>query len=321
MPRIGHATASPSLALIKYWGKLSAKKNLPATSSLALTLSGLETVTTARFAPSDSVTVNGAAQDMQRYAAFLDGLKHELGVTEGVAVDSANNFPTAAGLASSSSGFAAFAGALSALAGRDTPPEELSRLARIGSGSATRSVYGGFTVFEAGSEAARPLRDEGFWPDIRVLLCAVSEAKKPVSSRVAMELSRTTSPYYGEWLRSSEALYREAISVLETRDLPKLGPLIRASYLRMFSTMFTSAPPVIYWLPESLALVKLCEELRTQGVSVWETMDAGPQVKLFCLGRDLETVREAVEKRVPSCRTFSASPGGPLCAWATENDQ
>lgn len=309
----GHAVASPSLALIKYWGKQDQGRNTPATGSLAVTLDSLKTTTEATWAEFDSVTVNKIPQELGRYQPFLTNLKTSLGLgSQGLAIVSENNFPTAAGLASSSSGFAALVGAVSDLAQIEASSAELSRWAREGSGSATRSIYGGFTVYDAGAEEAIQEWAEDFWPDFRVVLCVVRDEAKATSSRKAMELSRTTSPFYQNWVQTSPALLSQARSALAQRDWSALGPIIRQSYLRMFSTMFTSEPPVIFWQPESLAVIQALATLRNDGLSAWETMDAGPQVKVFCPANEVETIVAELGQRVPGLRYLVAGPGPGL---------
>jgi diphosphomevalonate decarboxylase len=313
----GHAVAGASLALIKYWGKRSAADNTPATGSLAVTLSALESRTTAVFADRDAVTVNGTEQSPERFAAFLDYLRSELGLRERLSIVSENTFPTAAGLASSSSGFAALTGAVAALAGRDLPPSRLSALARLGSGSATRSLFGGFTVFDAGAQAAEPEQGEEFWPEFRVVIAVVDAAEKPRSSRSAMESSRLTSPYYDRWVESSPAVLAQARAALADRDWTNLGPLIRQSYLRMFATMFTSDPPLLYWQPATVAVLHALETLRSEGLTAFETMDAGPQVKIFCPAGHADAIETELARRVPGIRLLTASPGPGLRAWTT----
>lgn len=312
----GHAVAGPSLALIKYWGKRSAADNTPATGSLAVTLAGLESRTSVRFDDRDSVVLDGREQALERFDAFLLGLKRALGLEgRGLAFASRNTFPTAAGLASSSSGFAALVGAAAALC--ETPPDAaaLSALARLGSGSATRPVYGGFTVFEAGALAALPEHDEHHWPEFRVLLCIVRDEAKPTSSRDGMEVSRLTSPYYPAWVEGSPALLAAARGALTERRWDHLGPLIRQSYLRMFGTMFSSEPPLVYWQPESLAVIKALEALRDEGYTAWETMDAGPQVKVFCPADQADALSAELNRRVAGLRVLVAAPGPGLRFW------
>lgn len=303
--------ASPSLALIKYWGKRSSADNTAATTSIALTLKGL--VTETRVSPDDagdSVLVDGKRQDAARYAAFFEAVRGATGVKHHFRAESTNSFPTAAGLASSSSGFAALAWAATRSAGRDLAPARVSALARIGSASAARAVYGGWVELAAGARAARPLYGPDHWPELRVVVVAVRKEPKAISSRSAMESVRETSPFYRAWVRQARGLAAAARSALAARDLEKLGEAMRASTYRMFATMLAAWPPVTYWQPETLAVVHECARLRATGVGAWETMDAGPQVKIFCLAADLPAVTAAVG-RLSSDWGMIVSEAGP----------
>lgn len=314
MPEKTWAMAHPSLALIKYWGKSDKERNLPATPSLALTLSGLHSKVEVQAGSSDQVILDGKEQPQERYQLFFDNLRRVTGTSMYFRVQAWNDFPTAAGLASSSSGFAAMAAACAALTGQTLPLDILSGIARLGSGSASRAVYGGFTLLEARAQTATPLRGPEFWPDLRVLLCLVEAGPKAVSSREAMEQTRLTSPYYSAWVEDAPRLTRQACEALEQKDLDRLGPLIRLSYQRMFATMFSADPPILYWKPGSLEIIHLAEELRRSGISVWETMDAGPQVKLFCPAADSDRVRQILEQRLPAIRVIVAGPA-PGVRW------
>jgi diphosphomevalonate decarboxylase len=304
--------AHPSLALIKYWGKSDIRRNLPATPSLAVTLAGVHTETLVRTvdgtAPDavDAVTVDGVEQPPERYARFFQALRRRLRTALRFQADSANSFPTAAGLASSSSGFAALAAACARAAGRELPARELSALARLGSASAARSLFGGFTLLPAGARAARQLLPEQHWPELRVLVAVVSGQAKAFSSRQAMEATRRSSPFYRAWVGTAGSLLAEAIAALRERDLQKLGELARLSYSRMHAALLASDPPVLYWLPDTVAIIRACAELRQQGLGAWETIDAGPQVKVLCLagqaGRIADSLREAAGARIIECR-------------------
>jgi diphosphomevalonate decarboxylase len=133
----------------------------------------------------------------------------------------------------------------------------VSALARLGSGSATRSVFGGFVAYPEGAESAEILHAPDHWPDLRCIIVQVSAEKKSVSSRKAMEASRSSSPYFSAWVEDSRRLYREAVDAIDRRDLEALGPVIRRSYLRMFSTMFSADDPVIFWQEDSLRVIRL----------------------------------------------------------------
>lgn len=307
--------ASPSLAMIKYWGKAvpaattgiadSSGSNIPASYSLAVGLEGLYSETRVRLAENgmDRVVLGGQEANPTRYAGFFSGLRLLLGVDHYWECSSQNNFPTAAGLASSSSGFAALAAACAAASaastGKALSQDILSQAARIGSASAARAVWPGFVALRAGARSAEQIKAADWWPALRVLVVRISDLPKETSSRDAMEATRLTSPYYQAWLMDSPRLYAEAVTALEARDLGRLGPLIRLSTMRMFGSLLGADPPLLYWLPQSLAVLQAVARLRKEGALVWETMDAGPQVKLFCLDTEVEGISQSLLATLP----------------------
>ncbi len=327
--------ASPSLALLKYWGKRAApgsptapgerggrtdpgspggRLSLPATPSLAVTLGGLSTETRVRAAEADRVILDGRVQPMDRFGPFFDHLRRRLGTALRFQVQSASDFPSSAGLASSSSGFAALAAACARLAGASLSGEELSALARAGSVSAARAVFGGFVLLPAGARSARPLYGPEHWPDLRILAVIVSREAKPLSSRDAMERTRLSSPYYRAWLRDSAALLPQALEALARRDLERLGEAAVLSYTRMHATMMAARPPLLYWRAETVEVIQECARMRREGIGAWETIDAGPQVKILCLQGDAEAIRRRVLQRVPQAQILAAYPGpAPQC--------
>jgi diphosphomevalonate decarboxylase len=310
MSRPVHSVASPNLAILKYWGKRDDRSNLPDTPSLGVTLSGLVTETTVRAdAERDLVMVNGEPQAERRYEPFFRHLRERLGVTTCFRAESTNSFPTGAGIASSASGFAALAIGAAAAAGLHPDRAELSRMARVGSASAARSCFGGFVLLPAGGHAAEQVYPPNHWPELRVVVAVVERAAKPLSSRDAMRRCKDTSPYYDAWVRSSVSLVPEALEALSHRDLSRLGELARISFMRMFATMMGAVPPVLYWRPESLGLIELCRRLRERGIGAHETMDAGPQVKIFCLERDVPAIVGAIHEEYPRVTTIEAGVG------------
>ena len=312
--------AHPSLALIKYWGKADAEENLPATPSLAVTLEGLTTRTTVELAPSappvrsddpadpdtrqDRVFIGGELQPSGRFEPFFRAFRslaaRSLPSAFSVTARSSSDYPSSAGLASSSAGFAALAKACAAAAGLNVCDGELSAVARVGSASAARSIFGGFVRLDAGADEARPVKDADWWPDLRIVVVEVEPGPKPVSTRTAMESVRTTSPFYRAWLEDAPGLMEGALAALEARKLDVLGPLVRRSYMRMFGTMLSADPPIVYWKPDSLGLIAACGRMRRDGLDAWETMDAGPQVKILCLEEELEAVDRRLESEFPS---------------------
>jgi diphosphomevalonate decarboxylase len=312
-PRTVTAVAGPSLALTKYWGKHCEGVNRPATPSVGVTLSTFQSTACVTLTDGQPrITVNNVPQPLARFQPFLDEATRVLGPRRFDAVCT-NNFPTAAGLASSSSGFAALATAATALSGRYLSQAEISALARVGSGSAARAVYHGFTEFPAGAEYAEPLYGPDYWPALRIVACLVDHEPKSVSSRQGMARVQATSPYFQSWVQDAALLHREALAALEERDLEKLGAVMRLSYLRMFSTQFSACPPLLYWQPSSIQIIQHLEQLRRRGLGVWETMDAGPQVKLFCLDTDLHAVTAGLKEVLPSLETVVATVGNGPC--------
>jgi diphosphomevalonate decarboxylase len=304
--------ASPSLALLKYWGKSIKGDNLPATPSLAVTLGGVYTETRVRLAEADSVSVNGVAQDPQRYAGFFDTLRATLRTEARFAAESANSFPSAAGLASSSSGFAALAGACARAAGCEPSLADLSAIARAGSGSAARAVYGGFVLLPAGAHRARPLFGPEHWPELCIVVAITHQGPKPVSSRHAMEETRSGSPYYFSWVKETAAMLPDALRGLERRDLALLGETAQRSYSLMHAAILGARPPILFWLPGTVAVIHACAALRARGIGAWETIDAGPQVKVLCLEPDAREVIAAIESAAPEASTILCRPGQGL---------
>ena len=311
--------ASPSLALTKYWGKQDVARNLPATPSVAVTLAGLTSTTTVSAAdgPEDEVVVDGRVQPPARYAAFFQELRRQLPHVPPVAADSSNDYPAAAGLASSAAGFAALAWGCCLLAGR-ADRALASRVALAGSASAARSVFSGFVELPAGADHARPVHPVDHWPQLRVLVVVTRGEAKTVSSRAAMERVRTTSPLYGGWLTSAPQLHRQALQAVADRDLAQLGPVMSRSYHQMFATMLAADPPIRYWSPATVRVLDRLAQLRAAGLTAWETMDAGPQVKVLCLAPELETIRAALVELDPSLQAgmVVCSPGSG--AWQVD---
>jgi len=316
--------AGPSLALVKYWGKEIKGDNLPATPSLAVTLGGVHTETRASIMPvvpavdaQDVISVDGIAQDPARYAGFFETLRHTLGIATRFRAASVNTFPTSAGLASSSSGFAALAGACARAAGCEPSATDLSAIARAGSASAARSVFGGFVLLPAGARRARQVCGPEHWPDLRIVVAVTHRSAKPVPSRRAMEETRSTSPYYFSWVKESAELLPDALRALEIRDLELLGETARRSYSLMHGAILGASPPLLYWLPGTVAVIHACAALRASGVGAWETIDAGPQVKILCLEKDVPAVVARMGALGSGIQTILCQPGpglqyGPL---------
>lgn len=298
------ARAPVNIALVKYWGKRDEQLNLPMTSSLSVSLGGLYTETEISAAEGpDRLELDGAevapdAPALRRLAAFLDLFRP--GPQWGFRVRSRNPVPTAAGFASSASGFAALVRALDGLFEWRLEARELSILARLGSGSACRSLYEGFVEWQAGSRAdgmdshARPLPCR--WPDLRVGLWTIESGAKPVSSREAMKRTVRTSPLYAAWPAAVAADLAEMETALKARDLARFGEVLEGNALAMHATMLAARPAIFYPTAGSIEAQNRVRTARADGLQVWFTMDAGPNLKLFFLEGD----RAAVESRFPN---------------------
>ncbi len=284
------AIAHPNIALIKYWGKRDDRDNLPAVGSLSITLDAMRARTSVAFDPglrTDTVLLNGVedAETTRRVSECLDRLRQRAGHACGARVDSDNDFPTGAGLASSAAGFAALVTAAAAALGLGSSPGELADVARIGSGSAPRSLFGGFALLRntpEGRVSCEPLLAPAEWP-LRVVVAITEAARKPVGSRDGMALSRETSPYYAEWVRSHEADLGRGVRMVRERDFAGLAEIAEHSCLKMHAVMMTTRPPLLYWTPATVACIRKVAELRRAGTPVFFTVDAGPQVKAICL--------------------------------------
>jgi len=307
------AQANTNIALVKYWGKRDRAQNLPAVPSLSLTLSGLHTRTQVRFEtyPGEDVLVLNGHLDRgparARVAQFLDLVRAQAGLRGRAEVRSANSFPTASGLASSASAFAALAAAATRAAGLTLPAPALSQLARRGSGSAARSIFGGFVEL-AESGAAQPLLPPEAW-DVRMVIALATEAPKSVPSTVGMDRTAQSSPYFQAWVESHAEDMAAARQALTARDLPALGEVAERSCLKMHAAAMTAEPPVLYWSGVTVELLHRVRRLRDRGISAYFTIDAGPHVKVLCPPRDVETVEAALGEVPGVLRTYVAAPG------------
>ena len=288
------ALAHANIALVKYWGKRDAVLNLPAVGSISMTLKDLHTRTHVEFVPDlpgDRLILNGqdaADREVKRVSQFLDLIRRLAGIEHSALVESINNFPTGAGLASSASGFAALALAAATATNLSLTGEELSRLARQGSGSAARSIYGGFVEMRKGEKpdgsdaVAVQLYDENYWP-LEMIILITSGAAKDISSTRGMNLTASTSPYYSSWVQSSEDDLSAMRKALAAKDFEQVGEISEYSCLKMHGLAMSARPGLLYWNGLTVELIHEVRELRKKGMPAYFTIDAGPQVKVLTL--------------------------------------
>lgn len=317
----GSAVAHPNVALVKYWGKRRAAGNLPAAGSLSLTLGHLTTRTTVRLEEDlkqDILSLNGRAsgRDLPRLRDCLAPLRDRAGISSPVSVESVNDFPTGAGLASSASGMAALALAAAAALGVAEDPQLVSRAAMAGSGSAPRSLFGGIVMLSidaAGEWRCRSLLDPDEWP-LNVVVAVTETAAKAVDSRSAMELTRRSSPFYGVWLRGQNADLEEARSAVEDRDFERLAALAEHNCLKMHASVLAARPAVLYFNSATVECIRRVKDLAGAGIPVFFTVDAGPQVKAVCLPQALGAVADALREApgVKQVLTGGLGPGARI---------
>ena len=326
------ATAHSNIALVKYWGKragVDAVLNLPAVGSLSMTLGQLRTQTTVGPARGEGDTFELDAEAIvgkpaTKVFAHLD-LIWRLGAKPGARppceVRSINHLPTAAGLASSASGFAALtvaaAGSFTLVETLDAGARtRLSAWARMGSGSAARSLWGGFVRLDAGTQPdgsdcrARPVFPADHW-DLRLLVVHTARGAKKVGSTGGMEASRTTSPYYGAWVEHAAADLDAAELALRERSFVALGEVMEHSCFKMHACMLATRPPLMYWNGASLEVIHAVWGLRASGgPQGYVTSDAGPHIKVLCRAQESAQLAGSL-REVPGVHEVEVVSPGP----------
>ena len=300
------AFAPANIALVKYWGKRDSQLNLPVTDSLSIDLGNLGTETTIEYSPDgqDTVILNGKklAQDdpfAVKVINFTDLFRSALNQAAtnrpALTITTNNNIPTGAGVASSASGFAALTKALDQFFGLGLAGRELSLLANLGSGSASRSIFKGFVYRHSGTNPdgmdsySEPLPYT--WPELKIGLITVSAKAKRVSSRDGMERTVATSPLYKKWPDQVKNDMAKMLSAIKAKDFELLGTTAENNALAMHACMRAATPPLNYFEPETEAIISKVQELRQEGLPLYLTIDAGPNVKLLYLNKDEEKVK------------------------------
>lgn len=319
---IGKATAvsCANIAFIKYWGNRDSELRLPANGSLSMNMAGIETTTTVIFderLTRDSLTINGNIQKddvLQRVSGHLDHIRKRAGLNSHASVDSWNTFAMGTGLASSASAFAALTTAGCAAAGLDLKKSEISAMARLGSGSASRSVPGGFVEWYKGkdheSSYAESIAPPEHW-NLVDLIAIVSEEHKKVGS-TAGHGAADTSPLQGSRVADTPSRLSVCRKAILEQDFETFAVSIEHDALMMHAVMMTSQPPLLYWTPYTLTVMHAVIGWREQeGLPVCYTIDAGPNVHVLTTQEYDEMLRERLEALVGKGRVLSATPGGP----------
>ncbi len=311
-----------NIAFIKYWGVADPAINLPLNNSISMTLAAAHTTTTVQwdrtrrlradeFTIDDVRFTNAGAERLVRH---LDRLRRVAGVDFRAQVVSRNNFPMASGIASSASGFAALTVAGCAALGLQLDNTELSALARQGSGSASRSLFGGFVEWERGldhaSSVARQLYPPDYWP-LMDIVAVVSGAAKQVSSEGGHQIA-ATSPLLTGRLSSLDFALPDVRQALAERNLSRLGPVLEQDALAMHAVMMTSTPSLLYWQPGTLEVLQAVRRWRAEGLPVYFTIDAGPNVHLICEAHATAAVQANLQTLASVQSVIVSKPGsGP----------
>lgn len=282
--------ASSDIALIKYWGKKDELLRLPENGSVSMILDGLDTVTTVEWQTSltaDDITIEGSrdAGEVKRVVKQLDRIRHQFGLTSFAKVVSENTFPKGTGLSSSGSGFAALTIAAVKAAGVDVSEKQLSILARQGSGTACRCVCAGFVEWKDGSSSDESYSETVFSPehwDIRDVVAVVDEGKKKVSSTEGHE-SAQSSPFFAVRQQNISVKIKQMKQAIAEKDFSKLGSLAEAECLEFHSILLTSQPPLLMWYPGSLQVMHEVQQLRSEGILAYFTINTGFNVHVLTL--------------------------------------
>lgn len=312
------ARAHTNIALVKYWGKRDPQLMLPQTDSLSLTLDKFFTDTTVTANGNlkhDRFTINGQVVDDKnaaRLASLLDIIRQLAGTDTRFNVQSINHVPTSAGLASSASAFAALAAAASKEAGCHLNRRELSRLARRGSGSATRSVYGGLVEWHRGTSDqtsfAEPVMEHVDFP-LEMLAIVIDAGQKKISSRTGMQRCVETSPFYPEWRKIVTDDMIKMKTAIDAHDINRIGELAQENALRMHALTLSANPGYTYFEEQTITAMRLVDTLNDNGLPCYYTMDAGPNVKLIYNSKDRQQLIDQLAPVFGKDRLIVAKPG------------
>ena len=312
------AQAHPNIAFIKYWGNRDNALRLPMNGSISMNLDGLVSRTSVSFQPSlalDEFVLNGremTGHALERVSATLDLVRAKAGLKMRAEVVSENNFPTGAGIASSASAFAALTLAASKAAGLDLPEAELSRLARRGSGSACRSIPGGFVEWHPGTgdedSFAFSIAAPDHWPLVDCV-AVVSAGHKSTGSTEGHALAET-SPLQEARVADAPRRLEICRQAILHRDFASLAEIIEHDSDLMHAVMMTSRPALFYWEPATIAVMDMVRTWRKEGLPVAYTIDAGPNVHVICPLEKAGEVREKLSALQGVNRVLTAGAGG-----------
>jgi diphosphomevalonate decarboxylase len=318
-PATATAIAHPNIALIKYWGNRDEHLRLPSNGSMSMTLGGLQTEVTVAFdddLTADQFSINDSPAppaSLDRVAVHIDFVRSLAEVTTRARIVSRSNFPSGVGIASSAAAFAALTVASCSALGMDLAAKDLSRIARRGSGSASRSIFGGFVEWYAADEDSgsysEPIADKDHW-DLVDLIALVSRSPKAVGSTEG-HARAASSPLQAGRVADTPRRLTSCRHAILAKDFPALAEVAELDSNMMHSVMMTSDPPVYYWTAETIRVMRAVRGWRSSGASVFFTIDAGPNVHCICPASEAaETSSRLLD--IPGVdQVLSATVGGP----------
>ncbi len=311
------ARAHPNIAFIKYWGNKDDALRLPQNPSLSMNLAGLFTDTQVSWddsISSDILSINGQIADhtsTKRVNEHLTAIRDRLQINAFARVESRNNFPIGAGIASSASAFAALSLAAVVAAGYDMSERELSTFARLGSGSASRSVPAGFVEWHEGEDHrtsyAETIAPPEYW-NLVDLVAVVSDKHKSVTSKHGHTTASTSDLQVARVAKSASRLKTCKQAILD-RDFTTFADVVEIDSNLMHAVMMTSKPPLFYWQPTSLTIMQKVREWREDGLNVCYTLDAGPNVHCLCLMDSVDEVHRGLQE-INGVQEIFVAPAG-----------
>lgn len=306
-------SAHSNIALVKYWGKQSQERNIPASPSVSATLDTLTTTTTVEPSAEDFVAIDGQDIRDEKIFSWLRFARSRYAIGP-VRIESGSNFPRSSGLASSASGFAALAVCVNEAFGLGLEDPELVELARMGSVSAARSMLGGFVSLRPKDETCylEQLHTKEHW-DLKVVVAITDPNQKSVPSTEGMQRSKRATAFHHAWQQSTALDFQECCEALKYRDFARLATVAESNCCKMHGLMLSSEPPLIYWKPGTIAALETLRKLQEADIPTFFTIDAGPQVKAFCLSEVADAVEDHLRSTPGVLQTIRCGLGdGPI---------
>jgi len=312
--------ANANIALIKYWGKRNEKLILPQNGSISMTCDNLSTTTTVEFSDKyrkDTIIINDEElkNDEKNILGYLERIRKMAGIKDYAKIVSESNFPIATGLASSASGFAALTLASVKASGLELNEKDLTILTRQGSGSACRSICEGFVEWyrgkrEDGSDSyAKSIAPKNYWCNFTMIISVVTKAKKKVSSRVGMSQTVKTCPYYKCWLKTIDYDLNIIRNGILQKDFTLVGQTAEYNCLKMHALIITTKPSIIYWTPATMKIINSVHLWREQGLECYFTIDAGSNVIIICLDKNIKEINKRLLELDGVIKTIICKPG------------